>query len=187
MQIEARSTDTVQSSCADLVVLDLVHSVVTDHLDDVNRLCISLTRARQAEVIIMHKDMFRSRHWVGSLVESLYYHCGRHGKVLNVNMREQVPLENSYTLQQGAGRHESTQSAVPRQLPDLPPSLIVPQDQGQGEASRRVLASESQPPNSTHGGDGKNMFHSGEAFGFEMLRKAKELGLSLSSDIPKGE
>lgn len=32
---------------------------VTDHLDDPNRLCVALTRARQAEIILMHEDMLR--------------------------------------------------------------------------------------------------------------------------------
>lgn len=187
MRIEARSSDTVQSHSADLIVLDLVHYVVTDHLDDLNRLCVSLTRARQAEVIIMNKDMVDSKRWDGSLVAGLYYHCERHGQVVNVNMRDEIPVENNYTLHLGDSNQSQTRSAVPRQLPDLPLSLDVPQDQEQDEASRRVPASESQPPKATHNGDDENMFQSSEAFGFEMVRKAMELGLSLSSDNPKGE
>lgn len=187
MRIEARSTDTVQSSSSDLVVLDLVHFVVTPHLDDVNRLCVSLTRARQAEVIVMHRGMLDSDNWHGSLLESLYHHCDRHGQVVNVNLRDVTPVENSYTLHQGESSQARTQSAVPRQLPDMPPSLGVPRDREQREASHGVPASESQPPNATHDGDGENMFQSSETFGFEMVRKAMELGLDFSADIPKGE
>lgn len=187
MRIEARSTDTVQSHSADLVVIDLAHSVVTDHLDDVNRLCVSLTRARQAEVIIMHSGMLRLRNWAGSLVERLYYHCERHGQVVNVNMREQGPVETSYILQQGGSSHAGTQSAVPRQLPDLTTSLDLAQDKDQAEEVRAVHGSDSQPPEDTRDDDDGNMFQSGEAFGFEMVRKAMELGLGLGPDIPNGE
>lgn len=187
MRIEARSTDTVQSHSSDVLVFDLTHFLVTPHLDDVNRLCVSLTRARQAEIIIMHRGMLESDRWGGSLVESLYHHCDRHGQVVNVNMRDDSPVENIYTVHKVDSSQPRTQSAVPRQLPDLPPSLDGPQDQEQSEASHRFPASESQPLEATHNGDGENMFQSSEAFGFEMVRKAMELGLSLSSDIPKGE
>lgn len=180
MRIEARSTDTVQSHSCDLLIFDLTHFLVTPHLDDVNRLCVSLTRARQAEVIIMHRGMLDSDNWGGSLVESLYHHCHRHGQVVNVNMRDDSPVENNYTLHQGDSSQSRTQSSVPRQLPGLPPSLDVPQDREQGEDARAVHGSDSQPPEDIRDDDddGK-VFRSGETFGFEMVRKAMELGLGL--------
>lgn len=101
MRIEARSSDTVQSHSADLVVLDLVHWHVTDHNDDRNRLAVSLTRAKQAEVIIMHKGMLRSRSWTGSLVQRLYRHCKDEGQVVNVSMRDHSSVEKNYTLDTG--------------------------------------------------------------------------------------
>ncbi|KAG6358387.1 hypothetical protein INS49_014271 [Diaporthe citri] len=95
MRIEARSTDTVQSHSADLVILDLVHSKVTPHIDDPHRLAVSLTRARQAEVIVMHRHMVDSDGWAGSFVEGLYNHCNRQGQVVTVNMREQLQVERN--------------------------------------------------------------------------------------------
>lgn len=53
-RVEARTIDTVQGGEADIVFLDMVRSTATDFTDDPNRLCVALTRARQAEVILMH-------------------------------------------------------------------------------------------------------------------------------------
>lgn len=51
---EARTIDTVQGGEADFVFLDMVRSVATDFTDDPNRLNVALTRARQAEIVLMH-------------------------------------------------------------------------------------------------------------------------------------
>lgn len=51
---EARTIDTVQGGEADFVFLDMVRSAATDFTDDPNRLNVALTRARQAEIILMH-------------------------------------------------------------------------------------------------------------------------------------
>lgn len=53
---EARTIDTVQGGEADFVFLDMVRSVATDFTDDPNRLNVALTRARQAEIVMMHPD-----------------------------------------------------------------------------------------------------------------------------------
>lgn len=53
-RLEARTIDTVQGGESDFVFLDLVRSSATDFTDDPNRLNVALTRARQAEVILMH-------------------------------------------------------------------------------------------------------------------------------------
>lgn len=53
-RLEARTIDTVQGGEADFIFLDLVRSSATDFTDDPNRLNVALTRARQAEVILMH-------------------------------------------------------------------------------------------------------------------------------------
>lgn len=55
-RVEARTVDTVQGGEADFVFLDMVRSVATDFTDDPNRLNVALTRARQAEVILMHPE-----------------------------------------------------------------------------------------------------------------------------------
>ncbi|ROW07237.1 hypothetical protein VMCG_03755 [Cytospora schulzeri] len=55
--VEPRTVGTAQGHEADFVILDLVRNRITDHLEDPNRLCVSLTRARQAEIILMHEKM----------------------------------------------------------------------------------------------------------------------------------
>lgn len=55
--VEARTVDTAQGHEADVVILDSVRQRPTSHLENPNRLCVALTRARQAEFILMHKDM----------------------------------------------------------------------------------------------------------------------------------
>lgn len=53
-RVEARTIDTVQGGEADFVFLDMVRSESTDFTDDPNRLNVAITRARQAEIILMH-------------------------------------------------------------------------------------------------------------------------------------
>lgn len=55
-RVESRTIDTVQGGEADFVFLDMVRAVATDFTDDPNRLNVALTRARQAEVILMHPE-----------------------------------------------------------------------------------------------------------------------------------
>lgn len=57
--VEARTIDTAQGHEADVVVLDLVKERASLHIQDANRLCVAITRARQAEVILMHPKMIR--------------------------------------------------------------------------------------------------------------------------------
>ncbi|KAJ4415937.1 hypothetical protein N0V82_007058 [Gnomoniopsis sp. IMI 355080] len=58
--VEARTVDTAQGHEADVCILDFVHFKCTPHLEDASRMCVALTRARQAELIIMHEDMIKS-------------------------------------------------------------------------------------------------------------------------------
>lgn len=58
--VEARSVDTAQGHEADAVILDLVRQRPTPHLEEANRLCVGLTRARQCEFVLMHKDLIRN-------------------------------------------------------------------------------------------------------------------------------
>lgn len=53
-RVEARTIDTVQGGEADFVFLDMVRSKPTGFTDDPNRLNVAITRARQAEIIMMH-------------------------------------------------------------------------------------------------------------------------------------
>lgn len=91
--VEARTIDTSQGHEADFVILDFVNDKSTKHLEDPNRLCVGLTRARQAEILIMTEGMMSGLS-VGrfegqrSLNEMVAY-CKREGQyVKNPNMRD---------------------------------------------------------------------------------------------------
>ena len=60
-RVQVRTIDTAQGQEADVVFLDLVNDHPTSHVDDPKRLCVALTRARQAEVILMHWSMLTDR------------------------------------------------------------------------------------------------------------------------------
>lgn len=194
--VEARTADTVQGHSADVVVYDLVNSEVTSHVADQNRMCVALTRAKQAEIIVMESSMLgregpayarRRPGFGGSYIDLLYDHCKSNGQVITVDLEEDIHVEKSYTLQQGGARPGRDWSAVPRQLAALPPPLELPQDNAQVDAPRAVPASESQTPEPTHEEEDGGMFQSSEHFSFEMVRKAMELGLALSADMRKEE
>lgn len=55
--VEARTLDTSQGHEADFVFFDFVNERSTKHLEDPHRLCVALTRARQAEIILMTGSM----------------------------------------------------------------------------------------------------------------------------------
>lgn len=68
--VEARTVDSAQGHEADVVILDFVRGRPTSHLNDPHRLAVALSRARQAEFILMHKDLISklgSRSTVSSL------------------------------------------------------------------------------------------------------------------------
>jgi regulator of nonsense transcripts 1 len=56
-RVQVRTVDTAQGQEADVVFLDMVKMHATPHLDRAKRLCVGLTRARQAEVILMSESM----------------------------------------------------------------------------------------------------------------------------------
>lgn len=196
--VEARTADTVQGHSADVVIYDLVHSELTSHAADSYRTCVALTRAKQAEIVVIQKSMLgwegpthsRRRFRLGRThIDLLWEHCKSNGQVVTVDMEEDSHVEKDYTLQQGSANLKPGQdvSAVPRQLPALPMPVELPKDREEVDTPRAVPTFEVQPPTPTHDDDDSSMFQSSEQFSFEMVRKAMELGLNLSSDMPKDE
>ncbi|KAK0741984.1 P-loop containing nucleoside triphosphate hydrolase protein [Apiosordaria backusii] len=61
-RVEARTVDVSQGHEADFVFLDLSKERSTDFLDDPNRLCVALTRARLGEIIMMDPLMPKCDH-----------------------------------------------------------------------------------------------------------------------------
>lgn len=60
-RVKVRTTGTVQGEEADVVFFDHVRTVATGHTDDKNKLCVSITRARQAEIIVMTENAAKSK------------------------------------------------------------------------------------------------------------------------------
>lgn len=56
-RVMARTTNTAQGIEADIVIVDLVRA--TSFCSDPRRLCVALTRARQAEIILLNRDSSR--------------------------------------------------------------------------------------------------------------------------------
>lgn len=193
--VEVRTADTVQGHSADVVVYDLVTAQITSHVADGNRMCVALTRAKQAEIIVMERSMLWQegtasgrRELGGNYVDLLWEHCKSNGQVITVDVIGDGHVETNYTLQQGGANPGRSESAVPRRLPAPPlPPLTVPQEEAQVDTSPAVTESNLQPPKATQDEDDGDAFHSSEDFSFQMVRKAMELGLNLFTDTRKGE
>ncbi|KAL2129762.1 hypothetical protein VTI74DRAFT_7332 [Chaetomium olivicolor] len=82
-RVEARTVDVVQGHEADFVFLDLVKDKSTRFLDDPNRLCVAVTRARIGEIILMHPDMVQSRTFLNHSqnLRRIYNLCKADGQV----------------------------------------------------------------------------------------------------------
>lgn len=86
-RVEARTVDVVQGHEADFVFLDFVKEKSTQFLDNPNRLCVAITRARLGEIILMHPDMpksFTFRHKNAHL-NRVYHWCKLHKEAVTVD------------------------------------------------------------------------------------------------------
>lgn len=70
-RVDIRTVDTAQGHEADVVFLDMVRTRTPGFMDDAHRLCVAITRARQAEFIVMNPRMLR-RMVDGRLRETKY-------------------------------------------------------------------------------------------------------------------
>lgn len=78
---------TVQGGEADVVFLDMVKQQASMFSDDKKRICVAITRARQAEAIMMCKEMAQpSRYMKPQNLKVIYDGCssGVHGAVINL-------------------------------------------------------------------------------------------------------
>ncbi|KAK4229567.1 P-loop containing nucleoside triphosphate hydrolase protein [Podospora fimiseda] len=90
-RILIRTVDTAQGQEADVVFLDLVRDHGTSHTDNSKRLCVSLTRARQAEIIMMSSEMVSARKGgVNTNVRSIWKLCesGEAGAIMHIQPRQ---------------------------------------------------------------------------------------------------
>ncbi|KAK0633080.1 P-loop containing nucleoside triphosphate hydrolase protein [Immersiella caudata] len=66
-RVGVNTVDTAQGQEADVVFLDMVKQAPTEHVQNPKRLCVALTRARQAEVILMSAGMMMEMGYLGHL------------------------------------------------------------------------------------------------------------------------
>lgn len=71
-RIEVLTVDKAQGNEADLVLLDLVRTTKAGFMDDPQRLNVAITRARQAEIIVMHPAMVYLHRSARRMVISRY-------------------------------------------------------------------------------------------------------------------
>jgi regulator of nonsense transcripts 1 len=86
-RVEARTVDVAQGHEADIVFFDLVKEKSTKFLDDPNRLCVALTRARVGEVIMVHPNMPHSVTFNKNSrnLRRIYELCKQAGQVVHVD------------------------------------------------------------------------------------------------------
>lgn len=86
-RVEARTVDVVQGHEADFVFLDLVKDKSTKFLDNANRLCVAITRARLGEVIMMRSELVQSTNFQrhSRNLRPIYNLCKQAGQVVYVD------------------------------------------------------------------------------------------------------
>ncbi|GAB1318432.1 P-loop containing nucleoside triphosphate hydrolase protein [Madurella fahalii] len=86
-RVETRTVDVVQGHEADFVFLDLVKDKSTGFLDNPNRLCVAVTRARLGEVIMMHPKMPESSTFLkhSRNLHGIYTLCREAGQLVSVD------------------------------------------------------------------------------------------------------
>lgn len=102
-RVETRTVDVVQGHEADFVFLDLVKEKSTRFLDDPNRLCVAVTRARLGEIIMMHPRMVESTAFIRNSrnLRGIYNLCKEAGQVTFVDPASKAvptPVENCAPL-----------------------------------------------------------------------------------------
>lgn len=85
LRVEARTLGTSQGAEADVVFVDMVKQRSSEFSNDAKRLCVALTRARQAEVIMMASGMALSGKNSDNLF-AIYQGCqsGEHGTSMRI-------------------------------------------------------------------------------------------------------
>ncbi|KAK4192457.1 P-loop containing nucleoside triphosphate hydrolase protein [Podospora australis] len=82
-RVLVRTVDTAQGQEADVVFLDMVNKYATTHTENPKRLCVATTRARQAEIIVMSKEMKNSRD--GRLASKIWSACEKgNGQIVHM-------------------------------------------------------------------------------------------------------
>jgi regulator of nonsense transcripts 1 len=98
-RVQVRTVDTAQGQEADVVFLDMVRTARTPHLRNVKRLCVALTRARQAEIIMMSASLGGNSEYEDTdKLGGLWHKCqsGEQGAIVTIyDRRSPSPVPDS--------------------------------------------------------------------------------------------
>ena len=113
-RVEARTVDVVQGHEADFVFLDLVKEKSTRFLDNPNRLCVALTRARLGEFVVVHPKMTESQTFNRNSqnLRPIYNLCREAGQVVFVDQETAVDTVN-FAVETTANASRSATSPKP--------------------------------------------------------------------------
>ena len=147
-RVEARTVDVVQGHEADFVFLDLVKEKSTKFLDNPNRLCVALTRARLGEFVIVHPRMIESQTFnrFSENLRPIYNLCREAGQVVFVDPETVVDVANPVVETPTNTSHAATCSDPSREGfdekvhdPQLP-VLAVAADEKKVDVSQSVAS-----------------------------------------------
>ncbi len=128
-RVEARTVDVVQGHEADFVFLDLVKEKSTKFLDNPNRLCVALTRARLGEFVVVHPKMVESQTFNKNSenLRPIYNLCREAGQVVFVDPETAVDVANLGVESTTRPSHAATSSDSSRNsLDDKAHDLQLP-------------------------------------------------------------
>lgn len=119
-RVEARTVDVVQGHEADFVFLDLVKEKSTKFLDNPNRLCVALTRARLGEFVVVHPKMTESQTFnrFSENLRPIYNLCREAGQVVFVDPETVVNVTNLAVETTTITSHAATSSDSSRDRVD---------------------------------------------------------------------
>lgn len=120
-RVEARTVDVVQGHEADFVFLDLVKDKSTKFLDNANRLCVAITRARLGEVIMMRSELVQSMnfHRHSRNLRPIYDLCKQAGQVVYVDPETTVHPTNRSQFLVSAGHNVETTRTAKVSVPNV--------------------------------------------------------------------
>jgi regulator of nonsense transcripts 1 len=166
-RVEARTVDVCQGHEADFVFLDLVKEKSTKFLDDPNRLCVALTRARLGEIVMMHPNLPKSTTFQRNSqnLRPIYKLCQQAGQVVFVDptttsavsarpatpAREAVTLESStstipdadLTIPDAVSTTADAASTIPDAISTIPDAASTTTDSPATPTSVRSVLAES--------------------------------------------
>jgi len=106
LRVEARTLGTAQGAEADVVFVDMVKQQASEFSNDDKRLCVALTRARQAEVIMMASSMASppKYEYDPHNLRAIFSGCrsGQHGTWMHISKGLEKPKQDQDNTEKGS-------------------------------------------------------------------------------------